>query len=343
MGLAPFVWLTKPAEALNKFRVNLPGAILIHGPRGSGTFELANAFARSLLCSSPIEGAPCGECPECKLLEAGNHPDFKLLLSEAEEAIHPLPWQKEEKTVTAKKSLSRQISIEQIRSLSEFVSTSSRRGGRKVVLIYPADTMMADQSSALLKTLEEPPAGVIFLLVSDNLDSMLPTIRSRCQIVRVTPPTPEQGCAFLKAKNVEHPEEMLAKFGGMPLLYFEEDVKLKIDEKKEEILLDLLAKGKNLDSRMIIELTASDFPLLPFLTLMQRCCVDLILMREGLNARYFLRRKEQIKSASTALDLRKMYGFVDELAQNKRHAQIALNARLIEQDLLMKYKNCFVN
>lgn len=341
MGLAPYPWFQKPAELLESFTKKLPSSILIHGPRGSGTYELGEAFAKLILCSSPVDGHACGQCAECKLIEAGNHPDFKLLLSEAEEAIHPLPWQKEAKPVTGKKTISRTISIEQIRALSDFIGISSHRGGRRVVLVYPADTMMADQSSALLKTLEEPPPSMVFILVSDNLDRMLPTIRSRCQLVRVAPPTQEQGVQFLKEKGVENPVEELAKLGGMPLLYFEQDQKLRLDPEKEEKLLDLLAKGPALDARSIIDLSSAEYSLVPLTTLLQRWCNDLVLVSQGLQPRYFLRRANQTKSIASSVNLKKLYAFWDELNTTRRHLQIALNPRMMTQDMLFKYKDIF--
>lgn len=341
MGLAPYPWLEKPAKLLASFREKLPSSILIHGPRGSGTYELGEAFARYILCTSPENGHACGHCAECKLIEAGNHPDFKLLLSEVEELIHPLPWQKGEKPSSAKKSLSRSISIEQIRALSDFIGISSHRGGVRIVLVYPADTMMASQSSALLKTLEEPPPGVVFILVSDNLDMMLPTIRSRCQLVRVAPPTKEQGVEFLKEMGVKNPEEELAKLGGMPLLCFEQDLKLKLDPEKEEKLLNLLAKGAGVDSRGIIDISAVEYPLAPLTILLQRWCNDLVLVSQGLEPRYFLRRAGETKAIVASVDLKKLYSFWDELSTTRRHVQIALNPKMMTQDLLYRYKSIF--
>lgn len=343
MGLAPYPWLEKNSDLLVSFRKKLPNAILIHGPRGSGTFELAEAFAKFILCSSPIEGHACGQCAECKLIEAGNHPDFKLLLSEMEESIHPLPWQKESKPANNKKSLSRNISIEQIRALSDFIGISSHRGGVRVVLVYPADTMMADQSSALLKTLEEPPASMLFILVSDNLDKMLPTIRSRCQLVRVSPPTQDQGVKFLQEKGVDNPVEELAKLGGMPLLYFEQDLKLRLDPQKEDKLLDVLALGPALNARSIIDISAFEYALSPLTTLLQRWCNDLVLVCQGLEPRYYLRRANQTKSISSKVDLKKLFLFWDELKRTRRQVHIALNPKLMMQDLLFKYKDIFIN
>ncbi len=331
-----YPWLDKPLDFLNRMSSKLPNAVLIHGPRGCGTFELGVAFAQFLLCKSPENAIACGKCSECKLVESGNHPDFKLVLSELEAKNHPEVLAEPIK-VSERKSISRLISIEQIRDATEFLSTTSKRGGHRVVLIYPANAMLETQSSALLKTLEEPPPGSILILVSDNLDSMLPTIRSRCQLVHVLPPTKEQGIAFLKANKVKNPEEVLAKYGGLPLLYFERDDKLSLDEDKQEELLDFLLKGQTASSKDVVYLVGKDIPTLPLIILLQRWVNDLILGSMGQSPRYFLKMKDKIRLISKNLDSKRLFMYLDELSMAERATSIALNAKIIAQDLLLNY------
>ncbi len=331
-----YPWLDKPLEFLKRMSSKLPNAVLIYGPRGCGTFELGVAFAQFLLCKSPDNTMACGKCSECKLVESGNHPDFKLVLSELEAKNHPEVLAEPIK-VSDRKSISRLISIEQIRDATEFLSTTSKRGGHRIVLIYPANLMLGTQSSALLKTLEEPPSGSILILVSDNLDSMLPTIRSRCQLVTVAPPTKEQGIAFLKAKKVKNPEEVLAKYGGLPLLYFEKDEKLSLDEERQEELLAFLIKGGKASSADVVYLTGREFPTLPLIIFLQRWVNDLILGSMGQSPRYFLKMKDKIRAVSKNLDSKKLFMYLDELTTAQRATSIALNAKIVSQDLLLNY------
>ena len=141
-------------------------------------FELASRFAAAVVCQHPVDGAPCGICEECKLIFSGNHPDLRYVLSETEAALHPEPWNGKFGEIPKGKSLSKQILIEQVRGIGEYLSVTAHRAGHRAVVIYPADSMSGDQSSALLKTLEEPPEGAVLILVADDINSILPTIRS---------------------------------------------------------------------------------------------------------------------------------------------------------------------
>ena len=181
MGLAPYPWLERPAEVLAKMLNKLPGGILIYGPRGCGVFELASRFAAAVVCQHPVDGAPCGICEECKLIFSGNHPDLRYVLSETEAALHPEPWNGKFGEIPKGKSLSKQILIEQVRGIGEYLSVTAHRAGHRAVVIYPADSMSGDQSSALLKTLEEPPSYVIFILATTEAHKIPITILSRCQ------------------------------------------------------------------------------------------------------------------------------------------------------------------
>lgn len=130
---------------------------LFSGPaRDKG--EVAEAFARALLCDLPRDGDSCGECRSCRQVLHGNHPDLHRI----------------EPSGTA-------IRIEQIRRMQRLVQYRSYQGGRKVFILEPAESMTAEAANSLLKTLEEPPPGTVFVLVSDRPGACLPTVLSRCQ------------------------------------------------------------------------------------------------------------------------------------------------------------------
>lgn len=109
----------------------LPGGILIYGPRGCGVFELASRFAAAVVCQHPVDGAPCGICEECKLIFSGNHPDLRYVLSETEAALHPEPWNGKFGEIPKGKSLSKQILIEQVRGIGEYLSVTAHRAGHR--------------------------------------------------------------------------------------------------------------------------------------------------------------------------------------------------------------------
>ena len=141
-------------------------AWLLAGPRGVGKGSFADHAARLLLDAS--EPASQG----ASLIEAGSHPDFRLL--------ERLP---NEKTG----NLARNITVDQVRLLRALFATGTAISDRRVVIIDSIDDMERGAANALLKSLEEPPASTIFLLVSHQPGRLLPTIRSRCRTLMFAP------------------------------------------------------------------------------------------------------------------------------------------------------------
>jgi DNA polymerase-3 subunit delta' len=201
----------------------LPHALLLFGPPGVGKLALAERFAQLLLCEAKKGqgGAPCGSCDGCRWFLAGNHPDARFLEPEAValELARPSTLAEEggDEPAKEKKNPSVQIRIEQTRGLADFLNLASHRGGRRVAIVHPAEDMNAATANSLLKSLEEPPAGAVFLLVSHRPARLLPTIRSRCVPVPVPLPEPKAAAAWLGAQGVSAPERWLAFAGGAPL------------------------------------------------------------------------------------------------------------------------------
>ncbi|VAW84886.1 DNA polymerase III delta prime subunit [hydrothermal vent metagenome] len=160
---------------------NLPHALLLTGRRGVGKQRLALQLAALLLCTED-QPEPCGQCKGCRLIAAGTHPDLKV--------IQPL----EDKSV---------ISVDQIRELSHYLSLTALCGGYQVVLISPADAMNVNAANSLLKTLEEPPANTLLLLMSERPSALTATIRSRCQVINFGKPAQDSALAWLKNQQPE--------------------------------------------------------------------------------------------------------------------------------------------
>ncbi|MET0383006.1 MAG: DNA polymerase III subunit delta', partial [Burkholderiaceae bacterium] len=167
--------------------------------------------------------APCGRCTACHLLATNSHPDFRALLPELTQV--ELGWsvgggdapEAGDGEGKAKKKPSREIRIEAVRDAIAWTQKSSSRGRAKVLLLFPADAMNLVASNALLKTLEEPPQGVRLLLVAEDAERLLPTLRSRCQRLAFAGPTPAQALAWLESQGVANAPVLLAAAGGHPL------------------------------------------------------------------------------------------------------------------------------
>jgi DNA polymerase-3 subunit delta' len=167
----------------------LAQAYCFAGPPGVGKRATAVALAQAVNCLAPVRALAdadspdaCGACRACTRIAAGQHPDVSLIVPE-------------EKTV---------ISIEQIRDLTARASLRAYEGSVKVWILDPAHEMQEPAANAFLKTLEEPPAASLFILVTTTFSALLPTIRSRCQEVRFT------------ALSEEHVRTILTRHGRTP-------------------------------------------------------------------------------------------------------------------------------
>src|SRR5256885_3651524 len=206
-----FKWQEQAWKAWAQLRERLPHAILIQSGEGMGEFEFARACAQSLLCEKPgPDRRACDSCRACNWFSQGNHPDFRLIVPES-----MAPESREEGAEPAKKK-SEQIRIEQARELADFLGVGTHRGGLRVVLIYPAETMNANTQNALLKNLEEPPPATVFLLVATQAERLLATVRSRCLKFTLLLPPSDLVLRWLKEQGLEHPEATLAGAGGAP-------------------------------------------------------------------------------------------------------------------------------
>jgi DNA polymerase-3 subunit delta' len=196
----PLPWHRGVWERLGEQRVagRLPHALLLAGAEGIGKARFALALARLLLCAQPANGLNCGQCHPCRLSASGSHGDFCWLQPEQS---------------------SRVIKIDQVRQAISFVNQTASFGACKVVVLCPADAMNANAANALLKALEEPVPGTFLVLVCHRLQGVPATIRSRCQIDRLSTPAMEQADAWLR--TLTEPEVdvagLLALADGRPL------------------------------------------------------------------------------------------------------------------------------
>jgi DNA polymerase-3 subunit delta' len=149
-------------------------AYLLHGPEGVGKRTLALAFAQAALClrRRPGESEACGECASCRKLLHGNHPDLAIIEPEDDK---------------------RWLSVKLLREMQHLASLAPTESAHRIFIIPGVDNDLTEATSnTLLKTLEEPPEGVIILLLAVEPDVLLPTILSRCQLIALRPLTTEE-------------------------------------------------------------------------------------------------------------------------------------------------------
>lgn len=174
-------------------------AMLVEGMPGLGKEMFAQRVAAALLCEASGSGEqrPCGKCRGCTLVAAGSHPDRLALSPQEDRAI---------------------IDVEQVRQRIAQLSLTPHYATRRVIVVSPADALNRHAANTLLKTLEEPPGVVVFVLVSAR-PAMLPaTVRSRCAVVRLHAPAREQAVAWLLEQGAgSDAARALDWCGGAPL------------------------------------------------------------------------------------------------------------------------------
>ena len=156
-------------------RRGLSHAYIISGPAGSGKRTLAGLLSAALVCSGNGD-VPCGKCSGCKKAMAGIHPDISAIGTDGKD-----------------------VTVAQVRALRSDAYIKPNEAGRKVYVIHRAQSMNQSAQNAMLKLLEEGPPYAAFLLLAENAASLLPTVRSRCQVLTLSPVTPQEARAWIDA------------------------------------------------------------------------------------------------------------------------------------------------
>jgi DNA polymerase-3 subunit delta' len=203
LAKAPWLEALKPRLRAAREDGRFPHALLLHAEIGTGAEELGRWIAQLMLCrgASPH---PCGQCTECLRVAANQHPDFAW--------VSPIED-------------SKQIRVDQIRELAAEFALTSHGSGYKVALLNPADALNINAANALLKALEEPAPETLYVLIAAQLWRLPATVRSRCQRVRIAPPTRAQSLAWLESQRPgQNWAEALELLGNAPFAALHADV-----------------------------------------------------------------------------------------------------------------------
>ncbi len=209
-------WLAAPLhQALHQLKGQ---ALLIIAPPGAGALELSITLAQTWLCLTPRATGPCGGCSSCHWVSSRSHPDLLCLLPEAlQESMGWLGETPETQDRASKAKPSQDIKVDAVQAAINFAQTTSSQDQGKVIVIHPAERLNLIAANALLKTLEEPPLGVRFILSCTAAQALLPTLSSRCQRLAVDFPTRSEALHWLNQQAIAQPEVLLAATGGLPL------------------------------------------------------------------------------------------------------------------------------
>lgn len=159
---------------------NLSAAYIFAGAAGTGKAALTQWLAMRLFCQNVQDGRPCGECAECQRVLSGNHPDVVWLNSEA-----------------------KSIKVDDVRAMRQEMSKTGVEGNRRVFVIEGAERLTAGAENSLLKYYEEPVAGMTIILTTTAKNQLLPTIRSRAQVINFPKPPAASVQEALTAKGAD--------------------------------------------------------------------------------------------------------------------------------------------
>lgn len=314
-------WIERQTAALLDQRGH---AWLLQGPSGLGQYELALALVSAWLCEQPGTHGACGQCASCHAIAVRTHADLTVLMPEAQ--MLALGWPLSEKAQSdideKKRKPSKDIRVEAMREVVEFAQRTDARGRGKAVLVYPAERMNAITANALLKTLEEPPGNVRFVLATEAAHQLLPTIRSRCQTHTLAWPEPAEGLAWLQGQGMDADvaEALLRTAGGRP-----EDVLRQTAAGLTPAWWAALPRAMQQGDAAHL----SDLSPAQAIAALQKLCHDLVLRASGAEPRYFASGHLPDCSAS----LMSLTDWFKRLMQSARTAEHPFNAGLMLEAL----------
>lgn len=327
-----YPWHAQVWQRLNAMRGRMPHALLLKGRGGIGKFQFAQTLAQSLICSSPnAQGVGCGVCSSCHWFLQNNHPDYRLIEPEQDE-----PGEDGATKTKGKKRV--QILFPQILALGSFFELGSHLdGGSRVVVIHPAEALNTISANALLKILEEPPQGVIFILVSHQPQRLLATILSRCHQIDMPVPDTQQAEAWLVAQGVDNVVERLAYAGGSPLLAQATALE---NSHTFGVIWQQLMQGTKLDVFVLAPLLVAH-GMDVAATLMQKWVYDILACKLAGVVRYHPQHLNALQGLAERVDLAMLLGFQRSLIDEQKSAAHPLNHELQIEHLLLNYVRMF--
>lgn len=327
-----YPWQAQVWQHLNQDSQRMPHALLLHGRTGIGKYDFARVFSQALLCANQGQNSQaCSVCSSCNWFNDNSHPDFRLLSPEQE-------VEADDEAVGSKKAKKKtQISVAQIRDLSGFLSLSSHRNnGLRIVLIHPAEALNLASANALLKMLEEPATGVVFILVAHQLQRLLPTIISRCQKVSMPIPDESQALAWLNEQGVANAKQQLAYLEGSPIKVFNEQLQFTLLTE----IWRMLALGRKLEPNVAASAFITNSVEVGVIAL-QKWIYDLAAMKLGKQTRYHLQHTSALQALAEKVNLSRLFDLQRKTDELRKLALHPLNHDLQMESLLLEYTKVF--
>lgn len=310
----------KQIEALKNSITNgsVSHCYLFEGEKGLGKKSISLAFSKALLCKEG-QGEPCNICSSCIKFDSKNHPDFKLLSPE--------------KGLIAKK---------EVESLIRSIATQPFESNKKIFIIDDSDTMRLDSQNTILKTLEEPPSYINIILVTSNIAKLLPTILSRCQIIKFYP-IDNSKIINLLVKDYEFDINKAKFIADFTKGSREKSIELanseSFFEKREEIIMiiDSLLKGDKIKAFTSMDFfNANKEDIEEILDIIIYWFRDLLIYKE-VGDTYLLANRDRVEilSQQTFIDFDKISDIIYKVEDTKNNLKRNVNFGLSLETMLL--------
>jgi DNA polymerase-3 subunit delta' len=293
---------------------HLPHSLLVLSVPGLGAEQLAQWITALVLCESPGT-RPCDACPACRLLRSDSHPDAHVVRLEED---------------------AQQIKVDQIRELIDSLTTKSYRGGYKVGVIEGAEALNTNGANAFLKTLEEPSADTVLIMIARPNHRLPATIASRCLRLHLRPPSTQDAIAWLKANspaaNTWH--AALALAGGAPLLALQLDAEglAAIDADMRQCMAEL-AEG-SVDVTLLAERWVRSNPGIR-ITWLENWITQRVHASLGAAASHQTAEPVRLPAALLKPKIRALFELLDAARDVRRFASTGMNQQLALEALLV--------
>ncbi len=262
-------------------------------------------------------------------MAAESHPDLRWVVPEADELVS---GEEPERSSSKSRKPSRDIRIDQVRSLQAWMSVGAHQGGWKIAVIVPAESMNTATANALLKTLEEPPPRSLLLLISHRPSLLLPTVLSRCQRVACALPERSLALQWLEAQGLADAAERLDLAGGAPLRALDADALKSLSADIARAAADPELDVVQASARLATQ------PMPLVIDLLQKWVFDLLAVRAGLAPRYFPGHAGVLVRQAKGLVAERAFALEMALRSARALAEHPLNPRLVVEDLLLQLR-----
>lgn len=295
----------------------LAHALLFSGATGMGKRQFAQHLSQMVLCARPSLAGACGVCTACRAFKTGVHPDYREITVEADSKV---------------------IKIDQIRGLVEFMSLTAQFSGYKVTVIHPAEAMNTAAANSLLKTLEEPTANSLLLLISAQPAWLPATIRSRCQQWAFRLPPMPQALAWLQQQpHTQHPPELLlALANGSPLRAIELAQQSHLHWRLE-LLQDLHKLAHPSENRLKIAAKWHTQGVIECLYWLSSLVMDMIRWRLTGTVTQHLDLQTPLAALAQPWNIQALYAYLDQLRQATHLLTTTANTELLLETVFLAW------